>query len=114
MLPSEILERGWCQGMMAQDEWGLYVGITEDAAVSWCLVGAASKALDWFTPEMTAFLTKVNELVGGDATVFNDSPDRTQAEVVALAKFVEIKLGLRPDVPEISAIELQELVESAR
>ena len=89
MLPSEYLAQGWCQHALQNDQ-GEY-----------CLLGAAKQWGGSFTKEYSQFTLGIyNQLraIGAidEITGWNNAPERTQAEVVALARLVEIKLGLRP------------------
>jgi len=84
MLPSELLEQGWCQNRLRDDNGNV------------CLVGAVNVLQ---SPSLRCeFYRAAAQLV--DVSVFkitdwNNDPARTKAEVVAVAKLVEIKLGLR-------------------
>lgn len=98
MLPSELLEQGWCQHSIGDDQGGV------------CLIGAALMG----QANMGEFLETASELLRhhpdfhGNRVHWNNDPNRTQAEVVALAKLVEIKMGLRPVETE-AAMEEKEL-----
>lgn len=99
MTPREVLlkaavlvERGWCRGEMARDARGNKVSPISDAAVCWCALGAAKSAADGrihpYTHARDALHAHLfSQPDSGDGpdpvTVWNDAPDRTQAEVVA-------------------------------
>ncbi len=102
MLPSEYLEQGWCQGNYANTGGNPESG----KAISWCLSGAAWKAFGYNDQRRLRFQDAIMELVGYSFTTWNDDPDRTQEEVVAVAKLAEIKLGLR-EVETASVYELE-------
>lgn len=98
-LPSEYLEEGWCQGRA-------YV-IREDEGLPDmnCFIGAVSAALE---PKIVhRFLCLADEMVGRNVVNWNDMLERTQVEVIALARMIEVKLGMRP--METEAVE-EELV----
>lgn len=100
MLPSQLLEQGWCQthGAMDQNGNATYMGAPE--AVRWCFVGAPAQIFGMDDIVTTEFWRTGQEILEGLGEItsmpqWNDNPNRTQAEVVALAKLVEIKMGLR-------------------
>ena len=82
-LPSDILARGWCQGRFKNEQGHV------------CLTGAS-----WYfgsEEEGYEFRHTVREVLGdGNAiTGWNDTPGRTQTEVVAVAREAERRLGWR-------------------
>ncbi len=101
MLPSELLEQGWCQGDVWNDKG------------EHCLIGAAIKGQG----DMGEFMDIVRELIrhrpdyAGHPANWNNDPNRTQAEVVALARLVEIRMGLRVEGEdwEIEPLEVGEI-----
>ena len=98
MLPSELLEQGWCQGVTAKDEEGYNIGGQNELAVSWCFVGAAIRSFGLSNQSLEFIHSGEQILFGGELSLvaaWNDNPERTQAEVVAVARLVEIKMGLR-------------------
>ncbi len=121
MLPSELLEKGWCQHV----EWDKDL----EGRQRYCFGGAIKEA----GIRRGEWIAIVNSIVGlseeyvsytmpnGETSIvagiprWNDHPDRTQAEVAALAKLVEIKMGLRVEGAdwaeeglEVGVIELVE------
>ena len=83
MLPSKLLETTWV---------GHSPGRNEN-----CLVTAMRKGTN-----STTWTIELQELLSGilgrvDVTAWNDTPGRTKAEVVAVARLAEMKLGLRPE-----------------
>ena len=106
-LPSEYLEQGWCQGTSGRDECGGVASYKN--AVSWCFAGAVANVftpyrLTSINPDFLNFLAAAEIIIGSHATVWNDAPERTQAQVVALAQAVEEKLGLYVAEPELAAV----------
>ena len=85
----KYLQRGWCQGAVARDVAGEEVPAGSPEAVAWCLTGALQRAYGFYnlTDKLAESLAKVEARlrgVGGSASEWNDAPDRTQGEVVAL------------------------------
>ena len=91
---AELLERGWCQGTAARDCEGVTVSVINDTACQWCTVGAflavayrdysesGSNLFEpWYSEMASAFRAVLPDGVG--ISPYNDSPGRTQAEVVA-------------------------------
>lgn len=76
----ELIARGWTQEVSARDANGTPVAPTDDTATCWCTIGAlmraggarAASALAAFLPRNTSIPR------------WNDAPERTQAEVLAL------------------------------
>ncbi len=86
MLPSEYLEQGWCQNVLWDGKGGV------------CLVGAALMGLSNGQVEVDNFQRTAARILGVEfrgAVDWNNDPARTQAEVVALARCVEMQMGLR-------------------
>ena len=79
-LPSELLEQTWVNRAPNG-------GADED-----CLVTAFFNMCG----PISQWVDILNELITGSPVDWNDAPGRTKQEVVALAKLVEMKLGLRP------------------
>jgi hypothetical protein len=74
-----LIERGWTQKVGARDSGGTPVWGGEKAAVSWCAVGAICTVGAKMAP-----FRQANNLNGwGGISVWNDAPERTQAEVLA-------------------------------
>jgi len=76
-------ENGWCQG--------IYSRLAKDGTPQFCLMGALSKCYqgDINAPEI---FFSVRARIGHDIKLecWNDTPGRTQAEVVALLKELDI------------------------
>jgi hypothetical protein len=79
------VEQGWSQGADARDADGAAVGLGDEKARSWSVLGAFALAAangtptDRIAPALRAFLevTQANSLVD-----WNDFPHRTQQEVL--------------------------------
>lgn len=92
MLPSEYVERGWCQGALAKDADGSRVGPTDPDACQWCAMGAirAGHLTGSITEEQhVRIFNIINSVCDGLLGTWNDAPFRTQAEVVAMLREVE-------------------------
>ena len=94
--PASRLRIGWCQRAVARDCGGRAVFPRESIAVSWSLMGAIVASLDSGTPEWTAYLRRISQVLGAPCVSvrwlveWNDDPSRTQAEVVAAAAAAEV------------------------
>jgi len=94
--PASRLRIGWCQGPLARDGGGRAVFPRESIAVSWSLPGAIVASIDSGTPEWTAYLRRISQVLGAPCVSvrwlveWNDDPSRTQAEVVAAAAAAEV------------------------
>lgn len=70
----------WTQETAARDAAGLPVGATSDAAVCWCLIGALDAVRDG-----TTALAQLRRTLGcSSVSAWNDAPERTHADVLAL------------------------------
>jgi len=105
--PASRLRIGWCQGALARDHWGRAVFPRESIAVSWSLLGAFAASFDAGTPEWTAYLRRISQVLGAPCVSarwlaeWNDDPSRTQADVVAAAAVAAVP-GLGPARPAVS------------
>lgn len=101
-LPSEYLEEGWCQNVLWDDNGNV------------CLMGAAVKTFQSFTPGYLHFRKTCEQILGVPSIVaWNNYPSRTQEEVVDLARRAEVLMGLTPEMDqewEVPTVrELQEV-----
>jgi hypothetical protein len=82
------IEKGWCQGAAAKDEFGQSVEWEQrlnGIARSWCALGAITDGagLRLQSPELRDAEHLLQRVVGdGWIAVWNDSPGRTQEEVL--------------------------------
>ena len=86
---ADMIGRGWTQKVYARDERGYSVPPSELVAKSWCLLGAISVvAMSWGPKYYSSTFGKLVENLELNGTVnkWNDHPDRTQGEVVALLR----------------------------
>jgi hypothetical protein len=90
---ADLLEQpnAWCQGSIARDANGERVALTlEPKACSWCIIGAVSKATGFEKTPDGIFERIRNTAVGENEYIsiggWNDAPERTQAEVVAVLR----------------------------
>jgi len=81
----------WTQYSTAYDTRGIPVEAHSEKAVCWCLEGAIIRCYDNFHIPIQPVLAAL-EAKGwyGQACHWNDRPERTQAEVVALLKGLDI------------------------
>lgn len=95
----ELLSKpgAWTQGVAARDAQGECVTSTSAKAVSWCLVGAISYLYDerdlsviHQTDEFRKIRKSFIAEYGKSVTDWNDAKNRTQEEVVALCKSLDI------------------------
>lgn len=100
--PASRLRIGWCQRAAARDFRGRAVFPRESIAVSWSLPGAIVASIDSGTPEWTAYLRRISQVLGAPCVSvrwlveWNDDPSRTQADVVAAAAAAEDMGCCRP------------------
>ena len=77
----------WTQGSYARSETGTPVTAWSPHARSWCIFGAIQRVTEWdfrmYDRCRDVMTKKVIENGGPSVSVWNDSPGRTQAEVVA-------------------------------
>ena len=104
MLPSEFVEKGWTQGAFARDKDGKSVLSRDPTAVSWCMAGAviASQGCDGLTEHER---WQLNAVLGRNLgftlrLMYNDTPGRTQKEVVNVLREAEYHAGLREEYRE--------------
>lgn len=78
-----LVERGWCQGVLARNKNGKKCGHRSKHAVCFCALGALYRGgLEYWSDR---FLHDAAEKLGAvNPVCFNDAPGRTQAEVLAL------------------------------
>jgi hypothetical protein len=87
----ELLEQGWCKGDLAHDKEGALVDVYCDKVYSVCLMGACMRA-EWEASPSGVGWFLLDELVAGgveargyaDIARYNDAPERTKEEVLAL------------------------------
>lgn len=100
-----LLAQGWCQGSAAQFEPGQSVTYASPRARAWCVLGACWRLLDhdheteWDVLAKLSFARHGNESLQAlrdRATVWNDAPCRTQADVLARFDDAIRRLELRP------------------
>ena len=91
MLASEYVARGWCQGAYAKDKDGYSIPPCDLGAVKWCLVGGIQASNELPSESLlTNAVDLCRKLTGGlSLTTWNDSPGRTQAQVVELLQEAE-------------------------
>lgn len=91
---ADLIEQpnAWCQKAIARNAKGDTLRIaTQNSACQWCTIGAVIKACENNTYNTSEVIEKVRQVLksrtGGDSLGgWNDAPDRTQAEVVALLR----------------------------
>ena len=105
MLPSQILEQGWCQRFGAVDKHGYEVPSTDRTAVKHCIHGAvtASKFYNRITNhqanKIIDNITKIIDEHGYSYATpvdYNDALTTSKEEVVMFVKQAEQMIGLFP------------------
>lgn len=100
MKPSEVLlaaaarlvrKDGWSQGQYARTKNGVPTPMVDDSAHSWCVVGSMCRTAGW--PNIMEPERYLREVIGanGDISKWNDTPGRTQLEVVEACVRAAIK-----------------------
>ena len=77
------IAQGWCQRWWARDRLGLEVHSGSPEACYWCAAGAVNSTTNDFNVRGRAEAA-LNKVLGQDVRIWNDQPERTQAEVLAL------------------------------
>lgn len=78
--PSDYIRKGWCQETFARDAKGNSVDPRSSEACCWCIAGAIKVAYPMTWPVVLERLTDSLQRI---ASLWNDAPERTQAEVIA-------------------------------
>ena len=84
----QYAEMGWTQGAFARDAAGRPVGARSERAVARCALGCIIAAYDELDAARAVRLA-LRRIVEDTPADWNDSPSRTQAEVVAALKRAE-------------------------
>lgn len=79
-----MIEKGWTQGALARDELGAEVWPRHPAASCWCLLGAIRRVALGDTEAEEARQMVFDQLGSVAIATWNDTPGRTQAEVLAV------------------------------
>ena len=110
MLPSDWVAQGWCQNMSASDSEGNRVSSLNPKAVKVCAIESVWKTYPESLEDLSVFqkrgiyvialIHEIHKLVGGELqgvslVNWNDTPGRTQEEVIEVLRKVEQKLELR-------------------
>ena len=99
-LPSEYVAKCWCQGADARDKAGGAVDTIDIRAACWCPSGAINAAYHAKYETVSRLEDALAAKVGEQWVAWNDAPERTQGEVVALLQAVEKELGLTQELKE--------------
>lgn len=76
-----LVEKGWTATVFARDADGLPIHETDRRAVCWCASGALhASGSPWGSDARTVFIRAIGT---GEIPDWNDSPGRTQSEVLA-------------------------------
>lgn len=92
MLPSDCIRKGWCQRYFAIDASGRSVPAWHATACAWCFKGAVYASYRYWS-DMQRYLNAAEDHVGY-VDLWNDTYNRTQADVLALCLLVERELNL--------------------
>jgi len=80
-----LIANGWTQGCPARDANGTDVNSLDPSAVSFCIYGACYRASQSRSDDVYRLTGSVlQKLCTGAPSVWNDAPERTQSEVLAL------------------------------
>lgn len=87
----ELLEKGWCQGHLARTKGGVLTDVYGPEAEAFCLLGACMRA-EWEADTTGTAWVGVDELLAyetedrgyADLASYNDRPERTKEDVLAL------------------------------
>lgn len=98
MKMKELLTKpeAWTQGLYARDTEGRSASPHGETTVCWCLIGALIRTYNPMkklasTPEAEEIERRIaDEIHSVDIADWNDSPDRTHAEVLALCEKLDI------------------------
>ena len=80
----ERVRSGWCKGSNARDKDGRMTHYASDKAVSWCLVGAWMLSSDSFDERHEVGVAICKHVDEPRMDSWNDHPDRTKDEVLAM------------------------------
>ena len=89
MKPSELIAdpKAWTKGVAAVNATGKEVGPSSNEAVAWCLYGACVRCGVWDDQRADRLGELIRKNIGtGTVTDFNDDPNRTHTEVIAILK----------------------------
>ena len=90
MKPSDYIRRGWCQFNTALAKDGSYRPAKDGEACQWCLDGALYVAINGQhnRKEYLDLYNLIENKLGKDPIKWNDTPGRTQKEVIAALEAV--------------------------
>ena len=95
MLPSQIVQQGWCKGANARDKNEVITDMDSDNARFLCARSAVMKAFKRDIMLENIYIGKIYEkTVCSSITSWNDDKDRTIDEVVHLFEEIEKELEL--------------------
>ena len=102
MLPSQIVEQGWCQGFYAYDKDGNHTQPGTNKAVTHCIIGAINAcALSKIYNEKTtdlieAYVIEVARKRGYEGiSNYNDDEETSKNDIIALLEEAELIAGIR-------------------
>lgn len=81
-----LIEKGWAQGFYARDAAGEVVSVEDPTACSFCAMGALVYVTQEASRETSrsAFNAMERAVSDGNIARYNDAPERTKEEVLAL------------------------------
>ena len=101
MLPSQIVEQGWCQGFYAYDKDGNHTQAGNKNAVTHCIIGAINACA--FRRIYNKKITDLIEVYVSEAAIklgyasmarYNDDEETSKDDIVALLKEAELVVGI--------------------
>jgi hypothetical protein len=83
----QVLEqKGWCQGALARDRYGVSVDCFDVNAESVCMIGALHLAIPSKQIGITDAANALGDIIRDSIALWNDRPGRTKDEVIAMFK----------------------------
>jgi hypothetical protein len=77
-----LVEKGWCQGASARNDRGMLTEFFGNKAVTFCMSGALCRLMNPVLEPWRKANDILASVVGCGIGVWNDRPERTQAEVL--------------------------------
>ncbi len=101
VVPSQLLQKGWCRPEEAIDAGGCEVLASDESSVAWSMLGACDRAFEPHSAPWRAFRQGLSDILaqrygGVSPGEWNDHPSRKHGTVVDVAREIERRAGLRP------------------
>lgn len=83
-----LIQKGWCQNMAAQDQYGQMINSSDPLACAWCISGAYLHVMRCHHPDVSAvgpaWSALKDQAPNGHVIHYNDNPNTTQADMLSL------------------------------